>query len=348
MQDTTIAVDLAKSVFEVAVSHSPGKVSQRHRLSRRRFRHFLAHQAPATVVMEACGTAHYWAREAQARGHQVRLLPARDVARHVRGNKTDRSDTKGILEADRNEDVRPVPVKTREQQALMSLHRMRSTWVATRTGRLNTLRGLLRELGIVIPVGARQVLPQVWAQISAANSAVPESLRSVLAEAAREITELEGRIAEVERQLEGIARPSDVVRRYRTIPGIGLLTATALAGSVGTLQRFPSGRHFASSLGLTPREASSGTTRRLGSITKLGADPAQETRISFSGDRGSVLLAQVGIRSESRCSFPKHRVPASSTWAHRFSSSRRTPYRERVEGRRLRAARGGRPKPCPD
>lgn len=276
MQHTTIAVDLAKSVFEVAVSHAPGKVSQRHRLSRKRFRHFLGHQAPATVLMEACGTAHYWAREAQARGHQVRLLPAQDVVPYVRGNKTDRSDTKGILEADRNEDVRPVPVKTAEQQALIALHRIRSTWVATRTGRLNTLRGLLREFGIVIPVGARQVLPQVWAQISDADSALPESLRPVLAEAAREITELEGRIAEVEQQLEGIARHSDVVRRYRSIPGIGLLTATALAGSVGDLERFPSGRHFASSLGLTPREASSGNTRRLGSITKRG-DPYLRT-----------------------------------------------------------------------
>lgn len=276
MQGTTIAVDLAKSVFEVAVSRAPGKVSQRYRLSRKRFRFFLARQAPATVVMEACGTAHYWARQAEARGHQVRLLPAQDVARYVRGNKTDRSDTKGILEADRNEDIRSVPVKTVDQQALMGLHRMRSTWVATRTSRLNTLRGLLRELGVVIPVGARQVVPQVWAEISDADSRVPESLRPVLAEAAREIRELEGRIAEVERQLETIARHSEVVRRYRTIPGVGLLTATAIAGSVGAMERFASSRHFASSLGLTPRESSSGTTRRLGSITKRG-DPYLRT-----------------------------------------------------------------------
>jgi transposase len=276
MQGTTIAVDLAKSVFEVAVSHAPGKVSQRHRLSRKRFRLFLAHQAPAMLVMEACGSAHYWARVAQARGHQVRLLPAQDVVRYVRGNKTDRSDTKGILEADRNEDVRPVPVKTVEQQAWMGLHRMRSTWVATRTNRLNTLRGLLRELGIVIPVGARQVVPHVWAQIADADSSVPESLRPVLAEAAREIRELEARIAEIERQLGVIARHSDLVRRYRTVPGVGLLTATAIAGSVGAMERFPSGRHFASSLGLTPREVSSGTTRRLGSITKRG-DPYLRT-----------------------------------------------------------------------
>ncbi len=268
--NTTIAVDLAKSVFEVAVSHRPGVVAERHRLSRPRFVRFLAQQAPATVVMEACGTAHYWAREAQARGHKVRLLPPRDVRPYVQRNKTDRADAKGILEADRNEDIHPVPVKSVEQHALAGLHRMRSTWVATRTARLNTVRGLLRELGLTIPVGSRQVVPHVWALISDADSGVPDTLRPVLAEAAREIRELERRIADVESQLEGIARNSELVVRLRTIPGVGLLTATALVASIGDAKRFPSGRHFASSLGLTPREASSGNKRRLGRISKRG------------------------------------------------------------------------------
>ncbi|MDH3846070.1 MAG: IS110 family transposase [Myxococcales bacterium] len=270
MQGTTIAVDLAKSVFEIAVSHRPGKIAERHRLNRRRFERFLALQAPATIVMEACGTAHYWGRRAQAGGHRVRLLPARDVARYVKGNKTDRSDVKGILEADRNEDVRPVPIKSVEQQALMSLHRMRSTWVATRTSRLNTLRGLLRELGITIPVGARRVVPAVWSLVSDAESGVPDTLRPVLAEAAREVTELEQRIHEVEAQLEALARKSPVIRRLRTIPGVGLLTATAVVASMGDLERFSTARHFSSSLGLTPRESSSGQIRRLGRITKRG------------------------------------------------------------------------------
>jgi transposase len=187
-------------------------------------------------------------------------------------NKTDRADTKGLLEAHRNEDIRPVPVKTIEQHALAGLHRMRSAWMATRTARLNTLRGLLRELGQAIPAGARQVVPHVWALISEPDSIVPEPLRPVLAEAAREIGELEARIRDVERQLEGVARESPVVRRLRTIPGIGLLTATALVASLGEVKRFPSGRHLASFLGLTPRERSSGTTRRLGRISKRG-DP---------------------------------------------------------------------------
>jgi transposase len=137
---------------------------------------------------------------------------------------------------------------------------------------LNTVRVLLRELGLVIPVGAHQVVPHVWALVSDAESTLPEALRPGLAETAREIGELETRIRAVERQLESWAKQSPLAVRLRTIPGIGLLTATALVAFVGDVQRFPSGRHLASYLGLTPRESSSGLQRRLGRISKRG-DP---------------------------------------------------------------------------
>jgi transposase len=272
MQDTTIAVDVAKSVFEVAVSQRPGKVSQRQRLSRGQFSRFLQQSEPVTFVMEACGTAHFWGREAQARGHRVVLLPPHAVRPYVLRNKTDGADAKALLEAVRNEAIRPVPVKSVDQHVLGGLHRLRSAWMATRTARLNTLRGLLRELGFAIPVGARQVVPHVYALVSDAESGLPEPLRSVFLEAAREIGELETRIQDVERQLETLASSSEVVVRLRTIPGVGLLTATALAAFVGDVGRFPSGRHFASYLGLTPRESSSGLQRHLGRISKRG-DP---------------------------------------------------------------------------
>ena len=175
MHSTTIAVDLAKSVFEVAVSQQPGRVRERHRLSRGQFSRFLSERAPATLVMEACGTAHHWGREAQARGHQVVLLPPHAVRPYVLRNKTDGADAKGLLEAHRNETIRPVPVKSVDQQVLAGLHRLRSGWMATRTARLNTLRGLLRELGLFIPVGARQVVPHVWALVSDADVEAPRS-----------------------------------------------------------------------------------------------------------------------------------------------------------------------------
>lgn len=270
MKDTTIAVDVAKSVFEVAVSSRPGHVRARHRLSRDGFARLLGEQAAATVVMEACGSAHYWGRRAQRHGHHVVLIPPHVVRPYVQGNKTDRTDTKGLLEAFRNEDVRAVPVKAETQQALAALHRLRSTWVATRTARLNTVRGLLREFGVVIPVGARHVLPHVRALLEDADAGIPQLLRPALAEAVAEIGDLETRLRAIERQLEAAAAASLVVGQLRSVPGIGLLTATALVATVGDVQRFPSARHFASYLGLTPREHSSGSRRHLGAISKRG------------------------------------------------------------------------------
>lgn len=272
MQDTMIAVDLAKSVFEVAISPRPGNVSKRSRLSRAQFAHRLATHEPATVVMEACGTAHHWARVAQGRNHRVVLLPPHTVRPYVPRNKTDGADAKGLLEALRNEAIRPVPVKSIDQHALASLHRVRSAWMAARTARLNLLRGLLRELGFAIPVGASQVVPFVFAAIGDAESDVPDALRTVLGEVARELRELEARVRAVDRALDSLASASPAIERLRTIPGVGLLTATALVAFVGDARRFPSGRHLASYLGLTPRESSSGLRRRLGRISKPG-DP---------------------------------------------------------------------------
>jgi transposase len=270
MEHTTIAVDLAKSVFQVAVSQRPGHVDHEHRLSRERFLPFFAQHAPATIVLEACGSAHHWARQLQPLGHAVRLLPAHDVARYVRRNKTDRTDAKALLEASRNVDIHAVPVKTIELQAVASLHRLRSTWVTTRTARLNTIRGLLREFGIFIPVGASHVVPRVRELLAESATSLPGLLSSALATACAELDTLEANIDAVERQFHRVARDLAPVPLLQTIPGIGLLTATALVALVGDIHRFRSGRHFASFLGLTPKEHSSAFRRRLGAISKQG------------------------------------------------------------------------------
>src|SRR5262250_3019489 len=133
MPATLIAVDLAKSVFEVAVSSQPGRIAARRRLTRSQFARFVATHAPATLLMEACGTAHFWGRQAQAHGHRVVLLPPHAVRPYVPRNKTDRTDAKGLLEAARNESIHPVPVKSATHQALAALHRLRSAWLAART-----------------------------------------------------------------------------------------------------------------------------------------------------------------------------------------------------------------------
>jgi len=271
-EHTTIAVDLAKSVFELAVSNQPGTVSLRRRLTRGQFSSYLSEHGPATVVMEACGSAHFWGREAQRLGHRVVLLPPHTVRPYVLRNKTDGADARALLEALRNDALCAVPIKTIDQHVLTSLHRLRSSWVATRTARLNTLRGLLRELGLNIPVGATRVVPAVHALCAQGDAGLPAALRLVVREAAVEIGELEARTRAVEHSLEALASQSSLVARLRTVPGVGLLTATALVAFVGDVARFPSGRHFASYLGLTPRESSSGLKRKLGRISKRG-DP---------------------------------------------------------------------------
>ena len=221
-------------------------MDEEHRLTRARFLRFFAKRPAATVLFEACGSAHHWARTLEQLGHTVRLLPPHETRRYVRRNKTDRADAKALLEAARNEEIHPVPVKSVAQQAIASLHRVRTTWVKTRTARLNTLRGLLREFGVTIPVAARHVVPQVRALIEDAEAAVPMTVRPSLDALCDEIRTLERRIHDLERQL------------------------AALVACVGDVRRFPSGRHFASYLGLTPREHSSGTRRHLGAISKQG------------------------------------------------------------------------------
>ena len=269
MEQTTIAVDVAKSVFQVAVSSRRGSVDIERRLSRDRFLTFFAQQPPANVLLEACGSAHHWARQLQELGHTVRLLPAHDVHRYVRRNKTDRTDAKALLEADHNEDIHSVPVKTVEAQAIASLHRIRSAWMATRTARLNGLRGLLREFGISIPLGAHHVVPRVR-ELLGEPTPLPDLMRVALASACDEIACLEANMKAVEHQLRTINRTMSDVVLLQTVPGIGLLTATALVALVNDIRRFRSGRHFASFLGLTPKENSTACHRRLGGISKQG------------------------------------------------------------------------------
>lgn len=267
----TIAVDLAKSVFEIAVSDRPGRVSERQRLNRPGFARFFANRPAATVLLEACSSSHYWARQLRALGHDVVLLPPHHVRRYREvGKKTDRVDAKALLEAFRNEEILPVPVKSVEQHSLAAIHRLRSRWMATRTSRINTIRGLLRELGLVIPVGSNKVVSQVRAWIADSDPAIPVALRHLLAEACDELRELESRVEAAERQLVALSRQVASAGQLRSIPGVGLLTATALVGFVGDAKRFKSGRHFASYLGLTPREHSSGLNRSLGAISKRG------------------------------------------------------------------------------
>jgi transposase len=262
MDATTVAVDLAKDVFQVAFANRAGRIIDRQRLTRRQFERLLNGLVVDTeIIMESCGTAHYWGRLAQARGLRVRLLPVQYVRPYVRRNKTDRTDSEALLEAARCAEIHPVPVKTVEQQTVQALHRVRTQWQTARVARINTVRGLLREHGHSIPVGARTVLRRVTAILEDPATVLPEVLRLTLALVVEEVRALEMRIAGVDRQLTQIAAGHPVASRLQTIPGVGVLTATGLIGAVGHIHAFRRGREFASWLGLTPRESSTGGRR---------------------------------------------------------------------------------------
>jgi transposase len=246
-------------------------VIERHRLTRSQFERFFANRAVRLVVMEACASAHYWARCIAALGIEVRLLPPRYVRAYVKRNKTDAADAAALLEAARCADVLPVKVKSVEQQALQSLHRARSLWMRTRTGRINALRGFCAEFGIHIAQGARIGLEQMARVLVDTNSNVPLLLRSTMRAMVDEIRLLEVRISELEKELGSLAKQSPACATLLSVPGVGLLTATAMvAATSGEVAQYKDARHFASWFGLTPKEHSSGQHRRLGRISKRG------------------------------------------------------------------------------
>lgn len=294
MDATTVGVDLAKNVFEIALADERGHIVERQRLSRARFDRFFVNRTACRIVMEACGSAHHHARRLSSQGHDVVLLPAQYARAYVRRNKTDAADAAALIEAARCPDIRPVPIKSVDQQALQQLHRLRSQWMAARTSRINFLRGCLREFGVCIPIGAQRAIRAVREALANQTTAVPILLHSSLLELLAEVGSLEQRCKHIDRELNRLNEDDPVVERLLKIPGVGPLTATALRASVVDIQRFPTARHFASWLGLTSREHSSGERRRLGRISKQG-DPYLRTLL-IHGARAVLLSARSAQR----------------------------------------------------
>ena len=267
-QCNLIAVDLAKEVFQVALARTQGKAYSHHRLSRQKFEQFLAKADRSIVLFEACGSAHFWCRQALGFGHEAVMLPAQFVRKYRLRNKTDQTDTEALIDAYRSGRVHSVPVRSIEQQQIQQLHRVREQWKSTRVARINGLRGCLRELGHAIPVGPAAAKRQAIQIID--QDDFPAGLRIVFSELLQEIADLENKITLAERQIAVLTRDNDEVALLQQVPGIGPLTSTALVACAGSPDHFKSGRHFASWLGITPLECSSGQRRWLGRITKRG------------------------------------------------------------------------------
>jgi transposase len=268
MEVKLIGLDIAKSVFQVCGVDETSEVGLTKRLRRDGLLRFFARQAPTTVAMEACATAHHWGRELTALGHEVRLLPPRYVKSYVWRNKTDAADAAAICAASRDRRIQAVPVKSVEQQAVLSLHRVRDLLVRQRTMLGNALRAMLAEFGIVAPQGPAG-LTRLRALVDD-GSALPELAQEAAAALAAQWRALYERIRGLERSIERHHKSDAQSQRLATIPGIGPITATALAATVGDARQFRTGRHLAAWLGLTPKEHASGLKRRQGGISKRG------------------------------------------------------------------------------
>jgi transposase len=215
MDNFTIAIDLAKTVFEVAAADRRGKIIERKRLTRLQLQRYLQLQTGAHVVMESCGTAHYWGRWCIDHGLTVSLLPPLYVRPYVRRNKTDQADATALLEAYRASDIKPVSVKSIEQQAIQGLHRIRSRWLATRVARINALRGLCREFGVTAPAGSKRGLAELTQQLDDESSQIPTLLRPMLRELVAEIHDLAERSRVLESQLAELVKQSAICQRLR-------------------------------------------------------------------------------------------------------------------------------------
>jgi len=270
MQITTLGIDLAKSVFQLHGVDAGGAVALQKKLRRGAVLDFLSKLEPCLIGMEACATSHHWAREIAALGHEVRLIPPAYVKPYVKRQKNDAADAEAICEAVTRPNMRFVPVKNADQQSVLVLHRSRDLLMRQRTMLLNAIRAHLAEFGLVAAQGPRKVMELITRLRDGMEPGLPDFARSALLALAAQLDNLGDEIRRLERRLMAWHRTNAASQRLETIPGVGLLTATAIAASVPDPTVFKSGRQFAAYLGLVPRQNSSGGKERLGRISKMG------------------------------------------------------------------------------
>ncbi|NIU61740.1 MAG: IS110 family transposase [Pseudomonas stutzeri] len=267
---TTIGVDLAKSVFQVHGVDASGQVVLRRQLRRSQVLPFFDKQAACVVGLEACATAHHWAREITKLGHDVRLMPARYVKPYVKRNKNDAADAEAICEAVTRPTMRFVAVKTEEQQSVLMLHRTRQLFVRQRTMLINAIRAHMAEFGIVAGVGRNGVERLLRLIDEGSDERVPPVARECLQALRTQLVLVKRQILEADRRILAWHRSNELSRRLETIPGVGPLIATALVASIPDPHAFGSARDVPAWIGLVPKQNSTGGKERLGSISKAG------------------------------------------------------------------------------
>jgi transposase len=270
MKITTVGIDLAKNVFQVHGVDERGKAGLRKQLKRKDVVSFFANLEPCLIGMEACGSAHYWARKLAALGHTVRLMAPQFVKPYVKTNKSDRNDAEAICEAVARPNMRFVPVKTGEQQAVLSVHRARQGFVKARTAQANQIRGLLAEFGIVIPKGMGHIAKRLPEILEDGENGVPGMMRELIERLGENLKDMDKQVGELERQIKLWHRDNEQSRKLEAIAGIGPITASAYVASVGDAKSFKNARQVAAWLGMVPRHEGTGGKVKPGRISKRG------------------------------------------------------------------------------
>jgi transposase len=325
MNDTMIGVDLAKNVFQLHGASMSGQIRFRKKLSRQKFSKFMAEHPPALVVMEACGSAHYWAREMVKFGHEVKLIAAQYVRPFVKRQKNDATDAEAIVVAAQRPEMRFVEPKSADQQSRAILFRARERLVHQRTELINALRACLYEYGHVVPRGFNH-FKRIEDILDGQNSDLPELMREECRDLLKQIAEKTARINERTAKIKALSAEADTARRLQTIPGVGPLTALAIEAFAPQMKNFRRGRDFAAWLGLVPRQFSSGGKQRLGGISKSGQSDIRRlliigamTRLNWLGRRsipeGSWLARMLARKPRMLVAIALANKMARTIWA---------------------------------
>jgi transposase len=290
MKITTVGIDLAKNVFQLHAVDERGKAVLRRQLRREQITPFFANLPPCLIGMEACASAHHWGRVLQRLGHTVRLMAPQFVKPYVKTNKNDVADAEAICEAVSRPNMRFVPIKSVEQQAILCVHRVRQGFVKARTAQANQIRGLLGEFGLIIPQGISHIAERVPTLLEDASNELPAALRQLIEHLTAHLKELDRQAKEFERQIIAWHRSSELSRKLEKIPGIGPLAASALVASIADANSFDNGRQVSAWLGLVPRQCSSGGKSTLLGMSKRG--DAYLRTLLIHGARSAILAAQ--------------------------------------------------------
>jgi transposase len=270
MKITTVGIDLAKALFQVHGVDERGKAVLRKQLKRKEVLSFFANLERCLIGMEACGSAHYWARKLSELGHTVGLMAPQFVKPYVKTNKNDRNDAEAICEAVARPNMRFVPVKTAEMQAVLALHRARQGFVKARTAQANQIRGLLAEFGVVIPKGIGHIARRLPEILEDGENGVPAMMRQLIERLGEQLKALDRQVGELERQIKLWHRENAHSRKLEEIAGIGPITASAYVAAVGDAKSFKNARQVTAWLGMVPRHEGTGGRATLGKISKRG------------------------------------------------------------------------------